>query len=699
MLKRVKISFEVILILIVMVIHISMAVRPPNSIMNWFVADDVFYYYKTAQNIAAGNGITFDGIALSNGFHPLWMLICIPIFALANTDLILPLRIVMLVLGLLSAATGVFLFRWLQKVASREVAAVVSLVWVLSSSIHSTITRLGLETGVNAFFMVFLFYLLAQWEERQRAGQPGNWKHTLGLGLVAVLALYSRLDNSFLVCIVGAWIVLRSSRIDRSLFVWELLTTGLAVFLAFVLRLGLGHAYYQMSAALVVMLVGAMALRALFHYLFGLYNRSFLQAASLEEMLGRVALSTGAGTVLLLGVIALLSRLGRLTSFPRSVLLIEFALSLVFAFGLRWAVRGRVARASLTGKQGLGQVLQFPDVRQENWKLFFSRAAAYFLPLGVALGGYLAFNHAVFGTAMPVSGQIKRWWGTIYTVYGRPKSDLWGVFGLDRGGAWRIITDPVYNLAKTMAKARGLEVGSVFYDRVVAAGAIVILVVVVGVLLLNRKYVAKAWKYVGLTPLLAGSLIQMSNYNMTGYVAAKSWYWVGQMLIVIVLFAILLEIVWRKLQATRLERRVLQALPAVVSVLLVFNYVNYSIELVPPTVSPENEEVYLGGAHGLETYTEPGAIIGSTGGGVLGYFTQDRTVVNLDGLINSYTYYQLMKEGRASEYLDEIGLDYLYGARYVLEESEPYYNTFHGRTEYIGEVVGSSLMRYLPAEE
>jgi hypothetical protein len=120
---------------------------------------------------------------------------------------------------------------------------------------------------------------------------------------------------------------------------------------------------------------------------------------------------------------------------------------------------------------------------------------------------------------------------------------------------------------------------------------------------------------------------------------------------------------------------------------------------VPPTVRPENEEVYLGGAHGLEMYTEPGSLIGSTGGGVLGYFTQGRTIVNLDGLINSYEYYQLMQEGRASEYLDEIGLDYLYGARYVLEESEPYYNTFHGRTEYIGEVVGSSLMRYLPAEE
>ncbi len=699
MAKRFKISFELILILVVMVVHVSMAVRPPNSVMNWFVADDVFYYFKTAQNIAAGNGVTFDGLSLSNGFHPLWMLICIPIFALANTtNLILPLRIVMLVLGLFSAGTGVLLFRLLKKVVSLEVAAVVSLAWVLSPSVHATVTRLGLETGINAFFMVLLFYMLANWEEGQRQGKPGTWKQVLWLGLAAVLALYSRLDNAFLVCIVGAWIVLRGSRIDRTLFTGELLSTGLAVFLAFALRLGISHAYYQMVSSLILMLVAAMVMRALFHYLFGLYNRTVLREAGAAEVGMRILFSTAAGSAVLLALMMILARLGLLNSFPRSALLIEFGLSLVFTSLLRLAVRRGFAPVN-GGGYGLRQVLQFAELRLENWKLFWRRAAAYFLPLGVALGAYMVFNKAYFGTSSPVSGQIKRWWGTIYTVYGRPKSDLWGVLGFDRGGSWRIITDPIYELAKTTAAKRGLDAESSYYLGVVIAGLVLVAVVTLGILALNRKFTATAWKELGFLPLWVGSMIQMCNYTMTGYVAAKGWYWVGQMLIVFLILAIMAEIVWQKLQAVKLDKRVLQALPVLVAVVLVVVYVDYSIELVPPTVRPENEEVYLGGAHGLEMYTEPGSLIGSTGGGVLGYFTQGRTIVNLDGLINSYEYYQLMQEGRASEYLDEIGLDYLYGARYVLEESEPYYNTFHGRTEYIGEVVGSSLMRYLPAEE
>jgi hypothetical protein len=698
-----KIPFELILVLIVMVVTISMAVRPPNSVMNWFVADDVFYYFKTAQNIAAGKGVTFDGISQSNGFHPLWMLICVPVFSLANTvNLILPLRIIMVVLGLFSAGTGVFLFRLLKRAMAPEIAAVISLGWVLSPTVHATVTRLGLETGVNAFFIVLLFYLVANWEERQREGNPGTWKQVLWLGIVAVLVLYSRLDNSFLVCIVGAWIVLRGSRIDRALFVGELIATGFAVFLSFMLRLGLGNAFYQMSSALIFMLVGAMAVRAMSHYLFGLYNRALVQNAGWKDLLMRIAASSAAGTAVITVAALALIRTGRMFSFPRSALLIELVLSLAFAVALRFIVRKWGDRADTqpaAGGYGLRQILQFTELRLENWKQFFGRFAAYFLPLGVALGAYLGYNHVKFGTSMPVSGQIKRWWGTIYTVYGRPKDTIWGVLGFDKNGSWRIITDPIYEFAKTTVEKRGLEPGSDLYDGIVIVGIVLVLVVMLAVLLWDRKITAAAWKKLGLLPLWAGSMIQMANYTMTGYVAAKAWYWVGQMLFVTLILAIMVEVVWRKLQATRINKVALQAVPAMAAVIMVVVFVKYSFGLCPPMVTPENEEVYLGGAHGLEKYTEPGSIIGSTGGGVLGYFTQDRTIVNLDGLINSYEYYQLMKEGRASEYLDEIGLDYLYGARYVLEESEPYYNTFHGRTEYIGEVVGSALLHYLPAEE
>src|SRR5574340_95737 len=62
----------------------SDAYNLPNT---WFICDDAYYYYKVAQNISEGRGSTFDGIHPTNGYHPLWLAICIPIFALAQPSL------------------------------------------------------------------------------------------------------------------------------------------------------------------------------------------------------------------------------------------------------------------------------------------------------------------------------------------------------------------------------------------------------------------------------------------------------------------------------------------------------------------------------------------------------------------------------------------------------------------------------------
>src|SRR5512135_2793343 len=50
--------------------------------------------------------------AFSDGYNPLWLLVCIPIFALARYDLILPLRVLAIVTGVLQVSTAVLLY-WL----------------------------------------------------------------------------------------------------------------------------------------------------------------------------------------------------------------------------------------------------------------------------------------------------------------------------------------------------------------------------------------------------------------------------------------------------------------------------------------------------------------------------------------------------------------------------------------------------------
>jgi hypothetical protein len=116
---------------------------------------------------------------------------------------------------------------------------------------------------------------------------------------------------------------------------------------------------------------------------------------------------------------------------------------------------------------------------------------------------------------------------------------------------------------------------------------------------------------------------------------------------------------------------------------------------LPPQVSAENAEYYATGARELEAATEPGALIGSTGGGVIAYFVKDRTITNLDGLMNTTAYFEALQTGRAPAYLDQIGLDYIYATEYVVTSSDPYFQ-FKGRLKKISTFWGSTLFQWLP---
>jgi hypothetical protein len=67
--------------------------------------DDSFYYFQTARRIAAGEGPTFDGIQPTNGFHPLWMAVLVPIAAALGRQadtfvrVVLTLQIALVALG------------------------------------------------------------------------------------------------------------------------------------------------------------------------------------------------------------------------------------------------------------------------------------------------------------------------------------------------------------------------------------------------------------------------------------------------------------------------------------------------------------------------------------------------------------------------------------------------------------------------
>jgi hypothetical protein len=84
-----------------------------------------------------------------------------------------------------------------------------------------------------------------------------------------------------------------------------------------------------------------------------------------------------------------------------------------------------------------------------------------------------------------------------------------------------------------------------------------------------------------------------------------------------------------------------------------------------------------------------------TGGGNVGYFMPDRTIVNMDGLINSAEYFKDLQAGTGAEYLYESGMRYVFANPAILN-ANPYRGQYVGRLEAIASWGGKDLMKLLP---
>lgn len=688
-----RIPFEAWLAVLIVLSHLYAALVPANSLMEWFHSDDAFYYFKTAQNIVDGRGITFDGLGKASGFHPLWMAALLPVYALGQGDLIPPLRIVVMISGLLNAGTAVLLYRMSRRSLAALPAAFAGLFWAFYPQIRGDVIEMGLESGLSAFLLALLLYRVVLFGQVRGAegedGLSGSEAYSLALtGLTAALAVLARLDNIFLVIVMGAWLAVRPPRM-RYLLAADAALVALGVLWSFMKRVGFGPAYAQAADSALWMAAAAMALRLGIYYLAGLYRAPAPGVRGLAAFLVKAAAASALASALLGGVMLALHGLGAFSGFPRLTLVYEAGFAVAALLGSRLAAaafRARRGEDEQGGKPLALRALFFPDggpCPEFRWRASLGRAAAYFTPVILLLALYIGAHMAYFGTPSPVSGQIKRWWGTLpNTIYGRPAAGLGAMVGLTaRGGPWSLVR----SLAAEPA-------GIAEPVRLAVFGGLALVLVA-----LRGGRAARAFDRLALFPLFIGGFIQMISYTGTGYLHTRSWYWVANMLLITVLLGLLLDL-WLSFFSAREKQQSRAArLPAAAVVglcaLVVIAQTWRTVDNMPWQVSAENAEYYVIGVRELEAATEPGAIIGSTGGGVIAYFVKDRTIVNLDGLMNTTAYFEALKSGKAAAYLDEIGLDYVYSGAYAITNSDPYFQ-FSGRLEQLSHFGGSTLFRW-----
>ena len=175
--------------------------------------DDAFYYLRIAQNLVAGRGMTFDGAAPTNGFQPLYLLMVVPVVALARGSVALPIHLSGVLLTGWAVGTAFVLRALLARLAGRGVALFGVLLWAISPYFILMSVN-GLETGVALFFTLALPLAYCAWIRGERAPDA---KRALAFGGLAGLAILARLDLALLLAAIAIdWLIRERARVWRA---------------------------------------------------------------------------------------------------------------------------------------------------------------------------------------------------------------------------------------------------------------------------------------------------------------------------------------------------------------------------------------------------------------------------------------------------------------------------------------------------
>lgn len=161
-------------------------------------SDDSFYYYLTARNFVLGNGVSFDGINPTNGFHPLWMLALIPLYAITGGDHDVSLRLVYILLLLLFSGSIALTFRLL-KAGAGKIPALLTLLLFVNPVVFNLFFN-GLESALLIFLLLFLLNIAKSRDLVSPVMGSGNQALA---GVLFGLLFLSRLDCAFHLMALG----------------------------------------------------------------------------------------------------------------------------------------------------------------------------------------------------------------------------------------------------------------------------------------------------------------------------------------------------------------------------------------------------------------------------------------------------------------------------------------------------------------
>jgi len=206
-----------LLALAVPLLHHAFLIHDDGGPLPLQLDDDAFYYLTIARNIVAGAGVTFDGLSLTNGFHPLWLAVLLPFAAIAPSDDWLVATVYGLDMALWTTAVLLLAGIGRRQGALRHMVLVFPvLVWYGATwgGRGHFLFFVGLEIGLAIVLILLFLWLALACDLYGRRPRDGT---LLRAGGLLGLLLLARLDAVFLAATAGLAFVATARRRGESL--------------------------------------------------------------------------------------------------------------------------------------------------------------------------------------------------------------------------------------------------------------------------------------------------------------------------------------------------------------------------------------------------------------------------------------------------------------------------------------------------